>query len=175
MNEKTLFILLGAAVLLLTAVILILIRKRGLPKGTLIYDDLAHDGTPADPFYSARYGLSGKPDMILRDGDRIIPVELKHTPGRERPFPGHTLQLAAYCLLIEEHYGIRPEYGIIRYRDKQFKVPFTKELERKLLSQMEAMRMEDPEKSLPPVCSQPRKCARCGFSEVCRRIHEEGG
>ncbi len=175
MNEKTIFFLAAAAVLFLIAVITILTRKRGLPKGMLIYDDLRDDGTPAKPFFSARYGLAGKPDMILRDGDRIIPVELKHSPGRDRPYPGHMLQLAAYCLLIEEHYGIRPEYGIIHYRDKQFEVPFTGELEQKLLSQMERMRAEDPIKRLPPECSLPGKCTRCGFSEVCRQLREEEG
>ena len=172
MNEKTILFLLPAVILLLLAVTIILTRKRGLPKGTLIYDDLAHDGTPVRPFFSKHYGLTGKPDMIIRDGNRIIPVELKHTPGRDRPFPSHMLQLAAYCLLIEENFGIRPEYGIIRYRDRQFEVLYTEELERKLLSQMEKIRQEIPEDHLPPICSRSGKCARCGYSEICKQVPE---
>ena len=172
MNEKSLFFLLLAAIILLIAVTILLTRKRGLPKGNLIYDDLSNNSSTVKPFVSTRYGLAGKPDMIFRDGNRFIPVELKHSAGRDCPFPGHILQLAAYCLLIEDHFGIRPEYGIIRYRDKQFEISFTKELEQNLLSQLDKMRSEDPKKTLPPVCTQPGKCRRCGFSEICRQLSE---
>jgi hypothetical protein len=30
----------------------------------------------------------------------------------------HLAQLYAYCLLVEEHYGIRPPYGVVRYLDR---------------------------------------------------------
>ena len=51
---------------------------------------------------SERYGLTGRPDYILERGGEIIPVEVKS--GRKPPGPlfSHVLQVAAYCLLLEE-------------------------------------------------------------------------
>ena len=169
-DGRTVLYILSGIILLLAALILILSRRRGLPSGDVIYDDLSHDGTPVRPFCSSKYDLAGKPDLILRRGDQMIPVELKSTPGPERPYPSHVLQLAAYCLLIEENYGIRPEYGILRYRDREFDVPFDEKTEDRLLSLISRMRVEDPEKSLPPVCSQPWKCRHCGYADICHDL-----
>ena len=37
------------------------------------------------------------------------------------------MQLMAYCLLVEECYGIRPEGGYIRYPKKEFPIAYTDE------------------------------------------------
>ena len=49
-----------------------------------------------------RYSLAGRPDLLRRRPDgRLVPVELKHRPiPRHGPFRSHTIQLAAYCLLV---------------------------------------------------------------------------
>ena len=167
MNDKLVLIILILALVLLAAVYFFLSRKEGFSRGKVIYADLDHDQVPAEPLFSRKYGLAGKPDMILRNGNQLIPVEIKSAPGQEHPYPSHLLQLAAYCLLIEEQYGIRPEYGIIQYRDKQFEIPFNESLEYKLLNRLDLMREEDPLNMLPPVCSNRRKCSRCGFRDVC--------
>ena len=45
---------------------------------------------------SARYGLSGRPDYLIRVDDGVVPVELKsvRSPRSGRPYEGHLLQLA---------------------------------------------------------------------------------
>lgn len=174
MNEKTLLPILAGVFLLLLAILLILRKRSGLPDGERIYDDLAHDGRPVKTLYSLQYGLNGKPDLIIRRGKDLIPVEIKSAPGRERPYRSHKLQLAAYCLLVEEHYGIRPPCGILRYRDRQFEIPFSKELETELLSVLEALRSEDPQSELPSRCGNPKKCTHCGFSDICQSLSEAG-
>ncbi len=168
MNEKALIAILGGIFLLLLILVLRMKKSRNLPEGEWIYNDLTSDGKPTRTLYSSRYGLSGKPDMILKQGKELIPVEIKSAPGGDRPYPAHEMQLAAYCLLIGENYGIRPSHGILRYRDKQFTVTFTADLMDRLLDQLETMRKEEPEKELAPRCRNSRKCGRCGFSSICR-------
>ncbi|MDD1732027.1 MAG: CRISPR-associated Cas4 family protein, partial [Methanosaeta sp. NSM2] len=89
-------------------------QKNGIPQGQVIYSDLDR---PAQVLHSSSLALSGKPDYIVRDGEgRLIPVEIKS--GRAKvPHRGHILQLAAYCLLIEENYHMDVPYGIIVYSD----------------------------------------------------------
>ena len=169
MNEQTLFWTLAGLFFLLLAAVLLLRKRSGLPGGEVIYDDLSHEGSPAEVLSSSTYGIAGKPDMILRQGRTLIPVEIKSARGGERPYPSHVMQLAAYCLLIEEHYGIRPPYGILRYRDKQFEIPFTDRLTDELRMTLEKMRTEAPEKSLPAGCHGSRKCDRCGYAAYCQR------
>ena len=166
--------LIPAAVLILAALALFLLtRKRGLPAGSVIYEDLIRDGRPAPVLTSGKYGLSGKPDMIIRTGKELIPVEIKHAPGRDRPRPSHVMQLAAYCLLIEENYGVRPSLGIIRYRDRQFEVPYTDRLRTDLLDTISAMRSADPDGELPPRCKDRRRCAFCGYAGACAEAERQ--
>ncbi len=170
-DTGTFALLIGAFVLLGIAVIL-LSRRRGLPGGRVVYEDLIRDGTRIKPLRSQRYGLSGQPDMLIRNGGDLIPVEVKSASALGRPYSPHVLQMAAYCLLTEETYGVRPPYGIIRYRDGQFEVPFTKNLEKDLLRMMDEMRAADINPGLPQRCGDSLKCRHCGFAEVCGRLPE---
>ncbi len=167
MSETLKLVLLIGALILLGALFILLSRRRGLPEGAVIYEDLVRGGIRAEPLRSSRYGLSGQPDMLIRNGKQVIPVEVKGAEGYSRPLPSHVMQLASYCLLIREHYGICPEYGIIRYRDRQFEVPFTEEMEDRLLEMMNEMRKTNLNAKFPPKCGNLRKCAHCGFAAVC--------
>ncbi len=173
MSDPLKLICLIGAFILLAAVLVLLSRKRGLPAGTVVYEDLVREGIPAKPLRSKRYGLSGQPDMLIRNGGQLIPVEIKSAPAGSRPYPSHVLQLAAYCLLVEESYGSRPSYGIIRYRDGQFEVPFTKDLQDELLRMMDKLRAADPDGELPPQCGNPRKCRHCGYTRLCHSGSDE--
>lgn len=59
---------------------------------------------------SARSGLRGRPDRIVKRGRLYIPEEKK--AGR-RLTARYELQLGVYLILVEEHYGVRPPYGVI--------------------------------------------------------------
>jgi CRISPR-associated exonuclease Cas4 len=139
-------------------------QKNGIPHGQVIYSDLDR---PAQPLYSRSIALSGKPDYIIRDKKgSLIPVEIKS--GRAiKPHRGHMLQLAAYCLLIEENYNVAVPYGILVYADKrQHKIEFDKHLRADLMRTVEEMRRAQ---GRPPQRghSQRQKCRCCSFYRSC--------
>jgi len=89
-------------------------RSAGLPGGRVIYNDTRGWGALEKPLIDEALGLTGKPDYLVREHGRIIPVEVKTGRTPESPYDGHIFQVAAYCLLVEKTYGKRPPYGIIR-------------------------------------------------------------
>lgn len=87
---------------------------------------------PGVVLYAKSLALVGKPDYLLRiDGD-IIPVEVKTGRSPRKSYLGHNMQLMAYCLLVEENYGIRPKGGILKYHNKELKLAYTKKAEQSL-------------------------------------------
>jgi len=89
-------------------------------------------------------GLTGKPDMIFkrRFGRGLMPVELKsgRIKDADAPHEGDLLQLAAYFVIIEEAYGVRPKLGRIVYSDGAFRVWNTRALRQWLADTMARMR-----------------------------------
>src|SRR5437763_1640343 len=115
------FIIIGLAGLLLLAMALMLARlswhgqqASGLPLANIevVYSDSGAWEKVAEPLFSARYGLTGKPDYILQGRDGVIPVEVKPLRQAEQPYESDILQLAAYCLLLEEAWDETPPYGL---------------------------------------------------------------
>lgn len=120
-------------------------RMRGY---SLIYADQKQNGKNEEDFgkllYSAEYELQGKPDYIFkkRMGKGIVPVELKSGSIGDEPLPhpGDLLQLAAYFLIIEDVYKVRPKFGRLSYRDYMFVVKNTKGLRKEVLKTTREMR-----------------------------------
>ncbi len=146
----------------------ILRRKSGLPTGRLIYADTNEAWSPNDkPLYSATYRLTGKPDYLVEMPEAPIPVEVKSTPTPKIPYLGHLLQLAAYCLLVEETTGRPPPYGLLKYADALYEVDFTQELRRELLDTLAEIRQAHVAETVNRDHDQPNKCLSCGFNEIC--------
>jgi CRISPR-associated exonuclease Cas4 len=97
----------------------------------------------------------------------IIPVEIKTGETPKEPYEGHILQLAAYCHLVEQAYRIRPEYGIIRYGTREFRIPYTLDLERDLERMVAEMRAKRAHGEIHRNHRRRGKCSACGFREVC--------
>jgi CRISPR-associated exonuclease Cas4 len=138
----------------------------GIPDGRVIYSDLDR---PAKALRSATLSISGKPDYIVKGrGRSLIPVEIKSGRARE-PYRGHVLQLAAYCLLVEECYKRPVPYGIIVYSDGlQHRIDFNRALRSDLLSSIKEMR-----RSLGHGCPKRghnhiQKCLHCSFNGSCQ-------
>jgi CRISPR-associated exonuclease Cas4 len=144
-------------------------EESGLPVGRLIYADGFQTDwhPPAEPLYSARYRLVGKPDYLVRTGGKIIPVEVKSATAPEIPYLGHVLQLAAYCLLVEETSGQTPPHGLLKYTDALYEIDFTAELRAELLDTLADMRRARLARNVARNHGQPNKCARCGFRHGC--------
>ena len=158
--------------ILLLAITLFWISNRqrkaaGLPGGRVIYTDTRAWGKLEQPLFYAGLGLTGKPDYLVQQEGQIIPVEVKSGRAPDAPFDSHIFQLASYCLLVEKTYGKRPSYGIIHYKDRDFAVDYTEELESKLLDLLVEMKNDTHKNDVPRSHEQPARCARCGFRRVC--------
>ena len=140
-------------------------RVNGIPAGEVIYSDLDR---PAHALHSRSLGLSGKPDYLVRDKKgRLIPVEIKSSRAIQ-PYRGHIMQLAAYCLLVEENYNVAVPYGILVYADKvQHKIEFDPHLRSDLLSTLEEMRYALKSGSPERGHSQRKRCRSCSFYRSC--------
>lgn len=142
-------------------------KSAGLPGGQVIYTDTRAWGKVEKPLFDASLGLTGKPDYLIEKNGQIIPVEVKSGRAPEAPYDSHIFQLASYCLLVEKTYKKRPLYGIIHYENKDFSVPYTKELELALIELLADMREDDVKKNVSRSHEQVSRCKRCGFTNVC--------
>lgn len=167
--------LIGWGLLLLLAGGIVLWRSRrlhhqsGLPVGRLVYADTPHaDWQPSpQPLFSAKYQLVGKPDYLVQTRAGLIPVEVKSGPAPPVPYFGHILQLAAYCLLVEETTGQPPSHGLLKYADALFEVDFNRDLRAELLQVMADLRQDRRAAEVPRSHDQPGKCAACGYVNLC--------
>lgn len=161
-----------AAVLFITAVALLLITTRGqksigLPTGRVIYADTRTWGKVEQPLFDAELGLVGKPDYLVETGGQIIPVEVKSTHVSAAPYDAHIFQLAAYCLLVQRHFGKRPAYGILHYPNRTFAVDYTPQLESDLLVLLDEIHSHDKHKEAPRSHDSAARCSRCGYRSIC--------
>lgn len=157
-------------------------RSSGLPAGRLVYSDTGFAVgrvAPAEkgpegvrqerPLVSRRYGLTGRPDYLVRSAEGIVPVEVKSTrsPATGRPYDSHVMQLAAYCLLAEDALGASVPYGVIRYADGEVSVDYTPELREDLLALLEEMREARAAEDVHRSHDDPRRCKGCSVREHC--------
>lgn len=142
-------------------------RATGLPAGQVIYADTGAWRRLEQPLFSARYGLTGRPDYLVRERGAVIPVEVK--PGRNAslPYESDVLQLGAYCLLVEETYGQTPPYGILKYPQHAFAIPYTAALRRQVLATLDNMRADHQAESVARSHDEPARCAACGVRPYC--------
>ena len=141
--------------------------RSGLPQGRVVYSDTGGWDRLERPLFSREHQLTGKPDYLVADGADVIPVEVKSGRAPAQPYTSHVLQLAAYCLLVEECYGRQPPYGIVRYDDRTFEVDYTPELEAELLEVLEEMRADLADGDAARSHDDPRRCRACGYSQHC--------
>ncbi len=142
-------------------------RASGLPGGRVIYTDTRAWGKPERPLYAPGLALTGKPDYLVEQNGKIIPVEVKSGHAPQHPYDSHIYQLASYCLLVEKTYGKRPPYGIIHYPDRDFAVDYTVELENALLDILAEMRRDERAESVERSHDSRARCQGCGFRANC--------
>jgi len=114
---------------------------------------------------SVRYRIAGRPDAVRRLPDgRRVPVEVKSRPTPSRgPAPSHVVQVRAYCLLLEDVYGVAPPYGLLRYSDGEFQVRWDAEARRELI-ELRA-RLDRPYRG--EATPSRARCGRCPWRSVC--------
>lgn len=142
-------------------------KQAGLPGGRVIYTDTRAWGKVEKPLFSQELGLTGKPDYLVEQNGRIIPVEVKTGRTPEAPYDSHIFQVAAYCLLVEKTYGKRPPYGIIHYSNRDFAVDYTPLLESSLLDLLAELGRDETRTNIQRSHDDAARCRKCGFRKVC--------
>jgi CRISPR-associated exonuclease Cas4 len=162
-----------ALLLILIGVLIFWLGRRsqsaaGLPTGRVIYSDTRGWQSVEKPLFSRIHRLTGKPDYLVQQGHEIVPVEVKsaHAPS-DGPRRSHVLQLAAYCLLVEETYRQKPKYGIVKYADRMFAVDYTDTLRVELLDVIAAMREDLARGAAERSHDEAARCAHCGYRHAC--------
>jgi CRISPR-associated exonuclease Cas4 len=141
-------------------------ERKALGIGTAVIVSADDSELVAPILRSARYGLVGRPDHLVRIGRTLIPVEQK--PSAHRVQSSHVLQVAAQCLLVYEVYGVRPPYGLLVLAGGvREQIQFTPSLERRLLETMSQMRQLLNSGVDPGPRWVAQKCRRCGFRRTC--------
>ena len=172
-RSSLIMLFLLALTLILIGIVVFWLGRRtqvnaGLPIGRVIYSDTRGWQSIEKPLFSRTQRLTGKPDYVVQQGRDIVPVEVKSAPAPgDGPRRSHTLQLAAYCLLIEEAYRRRPKYGIVKYADRMFAVDYTDSLRAALLDVIAAMRDDLARGETQRSHEEAARCARCGYRHAC--------
>jgi CRISPR-associated exonuclease Cas4 len=149
-------------------------RKTALPVGRVTYADTGAWDRCERPLFSNRHRLTGKPDYLVRSREGVIPVEVKSGPAPNQPYPAHLLQLAAYCLLVEEQEDHTPPYGIVKYDDRSFEVDYTPALRAEVLATLDAMRHDLHAHDVNRSHEEAGRCGGCGYRERCEQRLDGG-
>lgn len=164
-------LLLIAVAILLLIIVWRFKKASGLPSGRLIYADTDQLQAIPKPLYDPALNLVGKPDYVIQQKDgSLIPVDFKSVNAPATPYDSHVYQVLAYCYLIEQTQGVKPGFGIIRYQNKSFEVPYDEHEKAKLMALIENLRMvescpEPPRRSHHHVA----RCCSCGFRDICEQ------
>jgi CRISPR-associated exonuclease Cas4 len=142
-------------------------RDTGLPLGRVTYVDTGAWDRCERPLFSNYHRLTGRPDYLVSGRQGVVPVEVKSGTAPEQPYPAHVLQLAAYCLLVEEQEGQVPPYGILKYGDRAFEVDYTPALRTELLRTLDGIRRDLGARDVDRDHDDPARCRGCGFRDRC--------
>lgn len=153
--------------LLLLMVALRLRRASGLPWGRVKMADTGGWRQTNQPLVSRRYGLVGKPDYLVETRAGLIPVEVKPSRTAKAPYESDLMQLAAYCLLVEDSTNQPPPYGLLRYASQTFRMPYTADVRADVLAVLDEMQQDRDADDVARSHQQPPRCGSCGFYTKC--------
>lgn len=142
-------------------------QRTGLPEGRVIYADTGAWRRCDRPLFSKRYRLTGRPDYLVHRREGLVPVEVKSGMAPSRPYDSHLLQLAAYCLLLEEQEGRAPPYGILKYEDRAIEIAYTPDLRAQLIQALQSIRGDIGPREAARSHEQPARCRGCGHRSRC--------
>ena len=140
-----------------------LLRSEFEIKGKIEYIDL----DDSKVFKSKKYGISGRPDYVIKVGGHLIPVEVKKGRTPQGPLFSHIVQVAAYCLLIEETSGKAPPYGIIKYPEQEHELEYNVDMKNVLLQKVDEVRAALEAGDAHRNHKRPGKCKSCSRRAVC--------
>lgn len=170
------YLWIGVLLLLIAGVLLLRGGRRrwqqtGLPAGEVVYSDTGQWEKQEQPLISRRYGLVGRPDYLVRvveSGQSVsIPVEVKSRRRPAEPFASHILQLATYCLLVEDVQKVRPPYGLLRYADATLRIDYSDDLRSAVLAAADGIRSARSAAKVGRDHQDANRCRNCGYRRAC--------
>ena len=136
------------------------------PSDEILFTDAGR--STADLLISERYHLIGRPDYVLEESGERIPVERKDRMlTHSGPHEAERLQLAAYCLLLEEREGRPVHRGRLQYQNTSLDIPFDEALRRKLLATLAAIQASADLANVRRSHPSPARCHGCAFRMQC--------
>jgi len=116
---------------------------------------------------SEELGLKGKIDVLDMEDARAVPVERKRAESGQY-YRSDKIQLAGYCMLLEEYLGESVREGAIYLyeTDQRLHVTITEDHRESVKKQIEKMRSMAPD-VVPPLTDNPSKCEKCSTREYC--------
>jgi CRISPR-associated exonuclease Cas4 len=161
-----------AIILVITALLLFLLaarerRKLGIPAGKVIYVDASSWDKVEKPLYDADLHLTGKPDYLVKQGNKIVPVEVKSRNAPRSPHDSHVYQLGAYCLLVEREFKQRPSHGILHYSNKTYAIDYTRDFENNIKDTIREMQTHMSKEPLNRSHQDEKRCQHCGYRSIC--------
>jgi CRISPR-associated exonuclease Cas4 len=116
---------------------------------------------------SASLGLHGKIDTVETNDGTPTPIERKRAESGSY-FKSDELQLAAYCMLLEDNIpgSVNVGYIYTESNDKRHTVRISekhRESIREIVSIIEGMTVDD----IPPLVDNPSKCRACSARSYC--------
>jgi len=142
-------------------------RDTGLPVGRVTYVDTGAWDRCERPLFSQRHRLTGMPDYLVHSRKGMVPVEVKSGTAPQSPHLSHVLQLAAYCLLVEDQEGKAPSYAILKYDDQAFEIDYTPSLREELLDTLDDIRHDLRARNVDRSHEEPARCHGCGYRDRC--------
>ncbi len=140
-------------------------RRKHQVKHQITYVD-TNDRKPK-LFISAKYGLSGRPDYVIMSDEEHIPVEMKTGRVPRGPLFSHILQVAAYCILMEEEFGTPPSHGILRYGQSEHVVDYDLALKQMVIMKLDEMRAIMRSGAAHRNHNKEGKCRHCSRRPIC--------
>lgn len=119
---------------------------------------------------SEKYALRGRPDIVLKEGEEIVPLEKKTGRVPRGPLFSHIAQIGAYCIMLEERHGGVVTHGIVQYNDTKFTVDYDENLKGTVLGLADKIRAAEASTENPPVHrnhNRPGKCIGCSRRGAC--------
>jgi CRISPR-associated exonuclease Cas4 len=115
---------------------------------------------------SDQLGIHGKIDLI-EDDEVLTPVERKRAESGEY-YPSDEVQLAGYCMLLEDAIGESVNVGYIYLysTDTRHAIRISQKHRRtvrEIISRIETMTVDN----IPPLTDNPSKCEACSAREYC--------
>lgn len=138
-------------------------------EGKTRHENKASRGNWLNELYleSKSLGLKGKIDVLDLGDGQTVPVERKRA-GSGEYYWNDEVQIAGYCLLLEEHIGDEVREGAIYLyeTDQRIHVPITDAHRDAVYDAVEAMRSMSPD-DVPDLTDNPNKCEKCSTQEYC--------